>query len=80
LQTAAPAELFARPASLAVARFLGVGAEVPGAVGGDGVFRSALGAWPLTGPGAAPAGPAVAVARPDALRLGDGWDGGPGRR
>jgi putative spermidine/putrescine transport system ATP-binding protein len=56
LQTAAPAELFARPASLAVARFLGVGAEVPGAVGGDGVFRSALGAWPLTGPGAVPAG------------------------
>ena len=79
LQTAAPAELFARPASLAVARFLGVGAEVPGAVGGDGVFRSALGAWPLTGPGAVPAGPAVAVARPDALRLGDAWDGGPGR-
>jgi ABC-type Fe3+/spermidine/putrescine transport system ATPase subunit len=66
LQVAPPSELFARPASLAVARFLGVGAEVPGHVGADGRFRSALGDWPA--PGVAP-GPAVAVVRPDALRL-----------
>jgi len=66
LQVAPPAELFARPASLAVARFLGVGAEVPGRVDGDGCFRSALGTWRV--PGAAP-GAAVAVVRPDALRL-----------
>ncbi len=65
LQVAPPAELFARPASLAVARFLGVGAEVPGRVG-DGRFGSALGSWPAPG---VPAGAAVAVVRPDALRL-----------
>jgi iron(III) transport system ATP-binding protein len=65
LQVAPPAELFARPASLAVARFLGVGAEVPGRVGG-GRFGSALGSWPAPG---VPAGAAVAVVRPDALRL-----------
>jgi hypothetical protein len=35
-------------------------------VGADGRFRSALGTWPAPG---LPAGPAVAVARPDALRL-----------
>jgi ABC-type sulfate/molybdate transport systems ATPase subunit/phosphatidylglycerophosphate synthase len=66
LQVAPPAELFARPASLAVARFLGVGAEVPGRVDA-GAFRCALGAWRAP-PGLAD-GPAVAVARPDALRL-----------
>lgn len=65
LQVAAPAELFARPASLAVARLLGVGAEVPGDVGANGRFTCALGAW---GTGL-PSGPAVAVVRPDALRL-----------
>jgi iron(III) transport system ATP-binding protein len=65
LQVAPPAELFARPASLAVARFLGVGAEVPGVVEG-GAFRSALGTWPARG---TPNGAAVAVVRPDALRL-----------
>jgi ABC-type sugar transport system ATPase subunit len=65
LQVAPPAELFARPASLAVARFLGVGAEVPGMVAG-GAFRCALGTWPAAG---IPDGPAIAVVRPDALRL-----------
>jgi ABC-type Fe3+/spermidine/putrescine transport system ATPase subunit len=72
LQVAPPAELFARPASLAVARFLGVGAEVPGRVGGDGLLRSALGTWPAPG---LPPGPAVAVVRPDALRLGGAAEG-----
>lgn len=66
LQVAPPAVLFAQPASLAVARFLGVGAEVPGRVDADGYFRSALGTWPA--PGVVP-GAAVAVVRPDALRL-----------
>ncbi|GJG86899.1 ABC transporter ATP-binding protein [Gemmatimonadetes bacterium T265] len=72
LQVAPPAELFARPASLAVARLLGVGAEVAGVVEPSGRFVSPLGTWqvPLA------AGPAVAVARPDALRLADA--GAPG--
>ena len=65
LQVAPPAELFAWPASLAVARLLGVGAEVPGAVGTGGRFACALGTWGTE----LPAGPAVAVLRPDALRL-----------
>ncbi len=65
LQVAPPAELFERPASLAVARFLGVGAELAGTVDGAGCFACALGSWAV---GAA-AGPAAAVVRPDALRL-----------
>ncbi len=65
LQVAPPAELFARPASLAVARFLGLGAEVAGVVGAGGRFACALGEWPV----ALPPGPAAAVVRPDALRL-----------
>ena len=66
-QVAAPAELFARPASLAAARFLGVANEVAGRVRGDGAFESPLGVLPLEGRGAM-AGPAVAVFRPDAVR------------
>lgn len=66
-QVAAPGELFARPASLAVARFLGIPNEVPGEVDARGVFRSALGAIPV-GDATTP-GPAVALFRPDALRI-----------
>ena len=68
LQVAPPAELFARPASLAVARFLGVGAEVAGVVDQHARFVSPLGMWPVTAD-VAPVGPAVAIVRPDALRL-----------
>lgn len=62
-QLAAPAELFSRPASLRVARFLGIPNEVAGEVGADGCFRSPLGAFPVRGG----PGRAVAVFRPDAV-------------
>ena len=76
LQIAPPAELFAHPASLAVARFLGVGVEVPGIIDAAGCFASSLGTWSVAlaaGPlpsGALARGLAVAVVRPDALHLG----------
>jgi ABC-type sugar transport system ATPase subunit len=63
-QAGAPAALFTRPASLAVARFLGAFAEVPGRVRADGAFEGALGVFPG---GGVPPGPAVAAVRPDAL-------------
>jgi putative spermidine/putrescine transport system ATP-binding protein len=67
-QTAPPAELFARPATLAVARFLGVANEVAGRLCDGGRFECPLG---VLRPGAAhgPAGSAVAVFRPEAARL-----------
>ena len=67
-QTAPPAELFAHPATLAVARFLGVANEVAGRLSDGGRFDSPLG--PLR-PGTvrATTGRAVAVFRPDAARL-----------
>jgi putative spermidine/putrescine transport system ATP-binding protein len=65
-QDATPAELFARPASLAVARFLDVPNLLEGRVDG-GVFTSALGKWAAAGEAD---GPAVAAFRPDAVCLG----------
>lgn len=47
-QIATPAALFSRPVSLAVARFLGLYAEVPGRVGGDGRVECALGTLPAS--------------------------------
>ena len=67
VQTAAPADLFARPASAAVARFLGVPNVVAGAVR-DGTFRSAAGALVVPAP-EAPNGAAAAVFRADAARV-----------
>lgn len=74
-QLAPPAELFARPASLAVARFLGFPNRLPGRVRADGCFECTLGAW--TPPGdPRPPGPAVAVFRADAVRvMGEGEEG-----
>ena len=63
VQDAAPADLFARPASLAVARFLDVPNLVEGRIA-NGVFASALGDWAAHGEAD---GPAVAAFRPDAL-------------
>ncbi len=63
-----PARLFSRPASLEVARFLGIPNEVAGEVGADGRFRSPLGELPLPPDRPAP-GPAIAVFRPDAVRV-----------
>ena len=65
-QVAPPGELFARPASLAVARFLGIPNEVPGHVRADGAFQSPLGVLAPLAP--MEPGPAVAVFHPDALR------------
>jgi ABC-type Fe3+/spermidine/putrescine transport system ATPase subunit len=66
-QLARPADLFLRPASLAVARFVAAFREVPARVRPDGAVESALGAVP---PGAAVRpGSAVVLVRADALRL-----------
>jgi putative spermidine/putrescine transport system ATP-binding protein len=70
---APPDELFARPPSLAVARFLGFPNEIGGQLSGDGMFTSPLGCFgPLRG---ARAGPAVAVCRAEAIRVGEGEGG-----
>ena len=63
VQVAPPAELFARPATRAVARFLGFPNELPGTVRAA-VFHSPLGTVPAPG---VPDGPAVALFRPGAL-------------
>lgn len=63
-QDAAPATLLAHPASLAVARFLGIPNLVSGRSDGRGKFHSALG--PLCTD--APAGVGVCTLRVDALR------------
>ncbi len=68
-QVDSPETLFARPASLAVARFLAIGSEIPGRIGADGRFESVLGAGVLHANGGMSAGPATAVVRPDAIRL-----------
>jgi ABC-type sugar transport system ATPase subunit len=77
------AEVFTRPASLAVARLLGLPNEVPGRVRADGSFECVLGVVPpgrtgldaaapvADGPpprSAPPAGPALAVFRAEGLR------------
>lgn len=67
VQVAPPRELFRRPASAAVARFLRLPNLVPGTVRGDGCFDSVLGPLPL-GPGAE-VGPALAFFGADAVRI-----------
>jgi ABC-type Fe3+/spermidine/putrescine transport system ATPase subunit len=69
-QVATPRELFRRPASLAVARFLRLPNVVPGTIRGDGFFDSVLGTWPIAA--AVGSGPGVAVIPADALRLAAG--------
>lgn len=66
-QVAPPGELFRRPASLAVARFLGLPNAIPGRVDEAGTFRSALGV--LAVDGAVAPGAAVAVGSAAAFRL-----------
>ncbi len=70
LQHAPLAELYARPASLPVARLLGGRTEVPGTVAA-GAHRSALGAVPVD----APDGPGVLVVRPELVGLGPATSG-----
>jgi len=64
-QSAGPRELLARPATLAVAQFLGIPNALPGQRDGRGRFASPLGTIPAAGP----AGQMVAVFRSDALRI-----------
>jgi putative spermidine/putrescine transport system ATP-binding protein len=70
IQCDTPATLFARPASLEVARFLGFPNFVEGSMRPDGIFESVLGALPLANAGA-PAGPAIAAFQPEAVRAAD---------
>jgi iron(III) transport system ATP-binding protein len=65
-QVDTPARVYARPADLFVATFVGDANVVP-ATGGAGVLDSPLG--PLATVGAPPTGPAEAVVRPEAVRL-----------
>lgn len=65
-QVAPPRELFRRPATLAIARFLRLPNSVPGTIGEDG-FNSALGIVPMHSAGAP--GPGIAFFPPDAVRI-----------
>ena len=71
-QHAAPARLYAEPATLAAARFIGATVELDGQRAGDSV-TCALGRVAATGP--APDGPVVVVLRPEQFTLAaDGAD------
>jgi ABC-type sugar transport system ATPase subunit len=67
-QIGTPGDLFARPASVAIARFLGVPNLVPGVIRGGTTFESVLGHLPLDG-AALPSGPCTAAFRADAARI-----------
>lgn len=69
VQTGAPQEIYQRPASPFVARFLGMSNLINGQVLTPGVAETVLGVLPL--PGAVP-GPGTLLLRPDAVRLVDG--------
>ncbi|MGI9041456.1 MAG: ABC transporter ATP-binding protein [Gemmatimonadales bacterium] len=62
-----PAQLFARPTSLEVARFLGMPNEVVGRIAEQGCFESVLGVLRVSRT-IAP-GPSVALFRPEAVRI-----------
>lgn len=68
-QVAPPHELFARPASLEVAAFLGFPNRLRGVVREDGAFECAVGLVERWHPRAVEPGPAVAVFQPEAARL-----------
>ena len=68
-QHGTPAELYARPASLEIARFVGATTELPGTASA-GVIHTAIGRLPMRLPLAD--GPAVVALRPEQLRLGTG--------
>jgi putative spermidine/putrescine transport system ATP-binding protein len=75
VQQAPPAELHARPATLAVHRLLGGRNVVPGTVV-DGAHVSGLGRFDLpSGVSAVPDGPATLVVRQEAVRVVDAADG-----
>lgn len=84
LQIGTPEELYHRPASLEVARFIGSGAVLPAVSDGESVFvwlgntRRAIPAGPM--PAGGGPGQLYALLRPEALRLTDpgGSDAWPG--
>lgn len=71
LQQARPTELYARPASLAVARFLGCPTALPGHVTPQGRFRCRMGELDLPDT-VHHRGPGHLLIRPEAVRLGTG--------
>lgn len=76
LQQAAPTELFLRPASLTVARFLGSHTALPGTVTGRRRFQCALGELELPETVTC-RGPGHLVVRPEAVSVGEGPDSVP---
>ncbi|MFC4494679.1 ABC transporter ATP-binding protein [Streptomyces ovatisporus] len=76
LQRGAPAELYARPASRTVARFLGCHTALPGTVTQRGRFRCALGDLALPA-AVGHRGPGWLVVRPESITPGDGEDSVP---
>ncbi len=76
VQAAAPAEVYGRPVDAAVAGFVGEATLLPATVEG-GVLHTALGRLALD-PACPAAGAALAVVRPEQVRLATG-DGLPGR-
>lgn len=76
-QLASPADLFARPASLEVASFLGYPNRLEVHVREDGSFDSPLGHIEGGVPRAVAPGPAIAIFQPEAARLSSA--GSPGR-
>jgi ABC-type Fe3+/spermidine/putrescine transport system ATPase subunit len=75
-QDATPWELYRRPASVAVARFLGGVNFLPGRADRSG-FHCALGCLPL--PDAALQGPGILTIRPEAIRIGPARNAFPAR-
>lgn len=76
LQQAAPTDLYTRPSTLTVARFLGCHTALPGTVSGERRFHCALGELEL--PDAVTRrGPGHLVIRPETVSLGDGPDSVP---
>lgn len=73
LQQAQPADLYARPASLAVAHFLGCPTALPGHVTPQGRFACPLGELDLPDT-VTHRGPGHLVIRPEAVQLGTGPD------
>ncbi len=76
-QVSSPAQLFSHPATLAVARFLGLYQEIPGRIRADGGVDSPLGLLAAaTLRDVAPAsGPVVVVVRVEELRVGSPCEG-----
>jgi iron(III) transport system ATP-binding protein len=73
VQSAPPAELYARPASPWVAAFVGDANLVPGLAAGA-TASTAVGEVPLLDPAAAGAGPVQVLIRPESLRVVPGGD------